>query len=53
MPNTFQAESIEAPRYIPSSTTVDKMHFKECLIEMFQVKMPTLSYTCFMYKFPT
>ena len=38
MPNTFQAESIEAPRYIPSSTTVDKMHFKECLIEMFQVK---------------
>ena len=35
----LQAESMDAPSYIPSSMAamrVDKMHFKECLIEMLQ-----------------
>ena len=35
----LQAESMESkPAYIPSiSSKEDKMHFKECLIEMLQV----------------
>ena len=35
----LQAESMEVPSYIPASASsmkVDKMHFKECLIEMLQ-----------------
>lgn len=33
----LQAESIDSPRYIPTSGgKVDKIHFKECLIEMLQ-----------------
>ncbi len=32
----LQAETIETPRYIPASARVDKIHFKECLIEMLQ-----------------
>ena len=35
----LQSESIEVPAYIPASAasmTIDKMHFKECLIEMLQ-----------------
>ena len=32
----LQADSMEKPSYIPASTRVDKMHFKECLIEMLQ-----------------
>ena len=36
-PFGFQAESMEAqPTYIPTPSKVDKMHFKECLIEMLQ-----------------
>jgi hypothetical protein len=38
---SLQAESIDAPRYIPANSKVDKMHFKECLIEMFQVRAKT------------
>ena len=34
----LQAESMESmPSYIPSVNKEDKMHFKECLIEMLQV----------------
>ena len=32
----LQADSIDTPKYIPSSAKVDKIHFKECLIEMLQ-----------------
>jgi cleavage and polyadenylation specificity factor subunit 3 len=32
----LQADSIDTPRYIPTSAKVDKIHFKECLIEMLQ-----------------
>ena len=33
----LQAESMESPpSYIPSASKVDKIHFKECLIEMLQ-----------------
>ena len=34
----LQAESMESmPSYIPNISKEDKMHFKECLIEMLQV----------------
>ena len=32
----LQAESIDKPGYIPASNRIDKIHFKECLIEMLQ-----------------
>merc|ERR1739848_945226 len=35
----LQAESMETPSYVPTTSAsmkVDKMHFKECLIEMLQ-----------------
>jgi len=32
----LQAESLESPRYLPPTAKVDKMHFKECLIELLQ-----------------
>ncbi len=31
-----QTESTDTPRYIPSTAKVDKIHFKECLIETLQ-----------------
>ena len=34
----LQAESMDPPSYVPTlSSKEDKMHFKECLIEMLQV----------------
>ena len=36
----LQADSIDTPKYIPSSAKVDKIHFKECLIEMLQAWLP-------------
>ena len=33
----FQAESLESPKYLPPATKADKLHFKECLIELLQV----------------
>ena len=36
--SVLQAESIDTPKYIPSSATADRLHFKECLIEMLQVQ---------------
>jgi len=32
----LQAESVETPRYLPPNPKVDKLHFKECLIELLQ-----------------
>jgi len=32
----LQAESLESPKYLPSSTAMDEMHYKECLIELLQ-----------------
>ena len=32
----LQAESIDGPKYLPSSNKIDKKHFKECLIELLQ-----------------
>ncbi|XP_023331965.1 cleavage and polyadenylation specificity factor 73 [Eurytemora carolleeae] len=32
----LQAESMECPNYLPPPAKVDKMHFKECLIELLQ-----------------
>lgn len=32
----LQSETIKNPRYIPSVSSVDLMHFKECLVEMLQ-----------------
>ena len=37
----LQADSIDTPKYIPSSAKVDKIHFKECLIEMVQGRTRT------------
>ena len=34
--HVFQAESLESPKYLPSSTAMDEMHYKECLIELLQ-----------------
>ena len=39
----LQADSIDTPKYIPSSAKVDKIHFKECLIEMLQGRTQGLS----------
>ena len=32
----FQAEAVESPQYLPPSTPMDDVHFKECLIELLQ-----------------
>merc|ERR1712059_218185 len=32
----LQADTVDSPRYLPPSAKVDKMHFKECLIELLQ-----------------
>jgi len=32
----LQAESMDSPAYLPPPAKVDKMHFKECLIELLQ-----------------
>ncbi|XP_040568455.1 cleavage and polyadenylation specificity factor 73 [Lepeophtheirus salmonis] len=32
----LQAESLDTPQYIPANARVDKMHFKECCIELLQ-----------------
>lgn len=32
----LQAESMECPSYLPPAAKVDKLHFKECLIELLQ-----------------
>ena len=31
-----KAESMDSPAYLPPPAKVDKMHFKECLIEFIQ-----------------
>ena len=33
----FKAESLDSPKYLPPATKADKLHFKECLIELLQV----------------
>jgi len=33
----LQAETVDNPRYVPATAKVDRIHFKECLIEMLQV----------------
>ena len=42
----LQADSIDTPKYIPSSAKVDKIHFKECLIEMLQGREFEYLYRC-------
>merc|ERR1712203_1146943 len=32
----LQAESLDSPKYLPPATKADKLHFKECLIELLQ-----------------
>jgi len=32
----LQAESMDCPTYLPPPTKIDKLHFKECLIELLQ-----------------
>jgi len=32
----LQAESMDCPNYLPPPTKIDKLHFKECLIELLQ-----------------
>lgn len=36
MSTVLQAESMEEPSYLPPQATIDKLHFKECLIELLQ-----------------
>ena len=44
-----QAEGLESPKYLPAATKADLLHFKECLIELLQVRelnhllLPSLS----------
>jgi hypothetical protein len=33
---------MECPSYLPPTAKVDKLHFKECLIELLQVGVPVL-----------
>ena len=32
----LQAEAVESPKYFPSVSVMDDVHFKECLIELLQ-----------------
>ena len=32
----LQAESLDSPKHLPPSNKMDKMHYKECLIELLQ-----------------
>ena len=34
--NYLQAEAVESPKYFPSVSVMDDVHFKECLIELLQ-----------------
>eukprot|EP00088_Acartia_fossae_P070590 TRINITY_DN9501_c0_g1_i4.p1 TRINITY_DN9501_c0_g1~~TRINITY_DN9501_c0_g1_i4.p1 ORF type:complete len:694 (-),score=174.59 TRINITY_DN9501_c0_g1_i4:82-2163(-) len=36
MSTVLQADSLDEPGYLPQTATIDKLHFKECLIELLQ-----------------